>query len=161
MRYQLKLVGDSPELYRGPDSHGFAGTDAAVTFSCSVATYYPRDHAIRAKWDLGNVDALWTCMDETWMKYSPTSGRIVEGIVKILPVLGSITEAKGGVVTDEFYRTGRRWQRVGSDGDCRRKLRVRQRKATLVATPSACSQRPTRPLSLWTRLLIARASSGV
>ena len=50
-------------------------------------------------------------------------------------VLEKTTEAKGGVVPGEFYRTGRRWRRVGSEGDCTRKLRVRQRKATLVATP--------------------------
>ena len=45
---------------------------------------------------------------QTWMKCVPTSGRIVEDIVKILPVPGKITEAKGGVVPGEFYRTGRR-----------------------------------------------------
>ena len=46
-RYQLKLVSDSPELYRGPGSHGFADTDAAVAFSCSLARHElpkgPRD----------------------------------------------------------------------------------------------------------------------
>ena len=57
-RYQLKLVGDSPELCRGPDLHGFADTDEAATPSCSLATYFPRGHAMRAKWNLGSVDAL-------------------------------------------------------------------------------------------------------
>jgi len=38
-RYQWKLVGDSPELYCGLDSHGFADLDAAVTLNCSLATY--------------------------------------------------------------------------------------------------------------------------
>jgi len=28
-----------------------------------------------------------------------------------VPVLDKIIEAKGGVVPDEFYRTGRRWRR--------------------------------------------------
>ena len=134
-RYQLKLVGDSPELCRGLDSHGFADLDAAVTLNCSLATYYPIGHAMRAKWNLGNVDALWTCMAETWMKCAPTSGRFVEDIMKIVPVLDKIIEAKGGVVPDEFYRTGRRYRRVDDKGDCTRKPSVRQRKATLVAKP--------------------------
>ena len=55
----------------------------------------------------------------------------MKGILKILPMLGKITEARGGVVPDEFYRTGRRWRRVDSEGDCTRKPSVRQRKATL------------------------------
>ena len=69
------------------------------------------------------------------MKCAPTSDRTVEDIVKILPVLGKIIDAKGGVVPDEYYRTGRRWRRVDDKGDCTRKPGVRQRKATLVARP--------------------------
>lgn len=61
---------------------------------------------MRAKWNLGNVDALWTCMAETWMKCAPTSGRFVEDILKVLPVLDKVTEARGAVVPGEFYRTG-------------------------------------------------------
>ena len=104
----MKVVGDSLELCRCLDSRGFADTEAAVTLSCSLATYYPRGHAMRAKWNLGNADALWTCVAEIWVKCAPTSGRFVEEIVKILPVRDKITEAKGGVVPDELYRTGRR-----------------------------------------------------
>jgi len=52
-----------------------------------------------------------------------------------VPVLDKIIEAKGGVVPDEFYRTGRRYRRVDDKGDCTRKPSVRQRKATLVAKP--------------------------
>ena len=37
-------------------------------------------------------------MAGTWVKCAPTSGRFVEGIVETVPVLGKITEAKGGVV---------------------------------------------------------------
>ena len=90
---------------------------------------------MRAKWNWGNVDALRACMAETWMKCAPKSDRIVEDIVKIMPMPGRIAEAKGGVVPGEFHRTGRRWRRVDSEGDCTRRPRVRQRKATLVATP--------------------------
>ena len=110
-----KLVGDSPELCRGLVSHGFADLDAAVALNCSLATYYPKGHAMRAKWNLGNAGALWNCMAKTCMMLAPTSGRIAEGIMKIAPVPGKIIEAKGGLVPDEFYRTGRLWRRV-NDG---------------------------------------------
>ena len=59
---EWKLVGDLPKLFLGLDSHGFADFDAAVTLNCSLATYYPKGHAMRAKWNLGYVDALWYCM---------------------------------------------------------------------------------------------------
>ena len=55
--------------------------------------------------------------------------------MKIVPVLDKIIEAKGGVVPDEFYRTGRRYRRFDDKGDCIRKPSLRQRKATLVAKP--------------------------
>ena len=90
---------------------------------------------MRAKWNLGNIGALWNCMAKTCMKCAPTSDRIAEEIMKTEQVLGKIIEAKGGVVPGEFYRTGRRWRRVDDKGDCTRKPGVRQRKGTLAAKP--------------------------
>jgi len=55
--------------------------------------------------------------------------------VKVAPVLGKITKAKGAVVPDEFYRTGWRYRRADDKGGCVRKPGNRQRKATLVAKP--------------------------
>ena len=58
--------------------------------------------------------------------------------MKIVPMLGKIIEAKGRVVPDEYYRTGRRWRCVDDKVDCTRKPGVRQRKAALVqAVPPA------------------------
>jgi len=93
-------VANSLELCRGLDSHGFADLDAAVTLNCSLATYYPKGHAIRAKGDLGNVGALWNCMAKTWMMCAPTSDRIAEDIMKIVPLVGKIIGTKGGLVPD-------------------------------------------------------------
>jgi hypothetical protein len=76
---------------------------------------------MRAEWNFGNVDALWTAMFETWMKFAPTQGRIAEDIANIEPVLEKIIESKGGVVPDEFYRTGRRHRRADGKGGCTRK----------------------------------------
>ena len=47
-------MANSLELCRGLDSHGFADLDAAVTLNCSLATYYPKGHAMRAKWNQGS-----------------------------------------------------------------------------------------------------------
>jgi len=47
-------------------------------------------------------------MAKTWMMCVPTSNRIAEGIMKVVPVLSKIIEAKSGLVPDELYRTGRR-----------------------------------------------------
>jgi hypothetical protein len=97
------------------------------------------------------------------MKCAPTSDRIAEDIMKIVPVLDKIIEAKGGVVPDEYHRTGRRWRRVDDKGDCTLSWKpgVRLGSARPRWSPgltSWSSRRPTRPL--WTRLLLARASRG-
>ena len=156
-RYRWKLVGDSPELCRGLDSHGFADLNAAVTLNCSLATYYPKGHAMREKWNLGNVDALWNCMAETWMKCAPTSDRIAEDIMKIVPVLDKIIEAKGGVCRTSSTA------RAGGGGASTTRLTAHGSPACGSARarwpPSRTTQtsrRPTRPLR--TRLLPARAS---
>jgi hypothetical protein len=77
--------------------------------------------------------------------------------MKIVLLLDKIIEAKGGVVPDEFYRTGRRWRRVDDTAhgspECGS---ARPRWSPSLITRSL--QRPTRPL--WTRLLLARASMG-
>ena len=97
-RYRWKLVGGSPELCRCPGSHGSADFGAVVTLSCSLATYYPLGHAMRAKC---NADALWCCMSRTWVKCAPTSGRIAEDIIRTMPVLEKSSGPRAG-----WCRTG-------------------------------------------------------
>ena len=127
---EWKLVGDLPKLLLGLDSHVFTGLDAAVTLNCSLVTYYPKGQAMRAKWNLGYVDAPWYCMTSTWMKCAPTSDRIAEDIIKIVPMLDKIIEAKGTIVLDENFRTGRRARKMHGEGDRKTKLRKRDRKST-------------------------------
>jgi len=134
-RYRGKLVGDSPELCRGLDAHGFADLDAAVALNCSLASFHPRGHPLREKWSMAKVDTLFAAMNETWLHCAPTGARMLEDVAKIEPVLEVIVAAKGGVVADEFYRTGRRCRRADDKGDCARKPPKRQRKETLVAKP--------------------------
>ena len=71
------LVGDLPKLFLGLDSHGFADFDAAVTLNCSLATYYPKGHAMRAKWNLlrGRAVVLHDLdLDEVRADFGPHRG---------------------------------------------------------------------------------------
>ena len=88
--------------------------------------------------------------------------RIAEYIIKIVPVLDKTIKAKGGVVPDELYRTGRRWRRVDDKGT---RVTAHGSPACGSARPrwspsliTRSSRRPARPL--WTRLQLARASRG-
>ena len=40
-RYEGKIVGDSPEMYRALDSHGFADLEAAIYKYASLTSIYP------------------------------------------------------------------------------------------------------------------------
>jgi hypothetical protein len=54
-------------------------------------------------------------------------------ISALLRVLCIILEADGCVVSDLFFRNGRRHRRADDKGDCKRKPNPKQRKATNVA----------------------------
>ena len=137
-RYRGKLVGDSPELCRGLDSHGFADLDRSMTLNASLAKLMPEDHPAHKTFNMGTPGAVWSCMVKTWM-CSPTSSRIIEDIEHLPEVLDKIIAAEGCVVQDEFLRTGRR-ARAAEDQDSAhqpstRKIRQRQRKETLEMPP--------------------------
>ena len=134
-RYRWKLVGDSPELCRGLDAHGFADLDRAVSLNCSLATVYPQGHPMRERWNMSKPKELFECMKRTFMECAPSGARVVEDVERITDVLRKIIEAKGGVVPDEFFRTGRRGRRSDGTGDLTRKPTMRQRKNTIKAQP--------------------------
>ena len=48
-----RAAGDSPELARGLDSHGFADLDYAVSYCCSLASVYPMGDVRRQFWNQG------------------------------------------------------------------------------------------------------------
>ena len=132
-----KLVGDSPELLRALDSHGFADLDAAVAFQCALASAdtSAAGAALRAKWNMGSVGVLWACMEMTWMEVAPSSERVIEDVDRMLVVLDKIIAAGGCVVPDEFLRTGRRAMRADGTKALGGKARKRQRIETLEARP--------------------------
>jgi hypothetical protein len=114
-------VGDSPELCRVLDSHGFADLDASLALNCSLESLRPFGHPLRESWSIGQVGTLFATMDEVWQHCALTGARMSEGVLKIEEVLRVIIEAEGSVVPEEFYRTGRRCRRVDAKGDCEHK----------------------------------------
>ena len=76
---------------------------------------------MRKKWNMDTVSSLWGCLRETWVNCAPSGDRVLGNVEKMALVLKKIIAAHGGVVPDEFYRTGR----VNNKGDCEHKPRQR------------------------------------
>ena len=131
-RYEAKVVGDSPELCRGLDSHGFADLKRAINLGVALSCRYPIGDP--RKFTLGTPKEVWSTMTRAW-EVEPTSERIVEDIKAFPRVLQKIVNARGCIVKDEFLRTGRREVRSDGKGILRNKPRSRQRKATLTFPP--------------------------
>ena len=131
-RYAKKLVGDSPELCRGLDSHGFADLKRSTLFHSALTSSYAIDDVRRFK--MGTPAEVWSTIERCWT-VEPTSERIVEDIYHLPIVLDKIIEAGGCVVQDEFLRTGRRHRRADDKGDCKIKPRRSSRKETAALPP--------------------------
>jgi len=70
-------------------------------------------------------------MELTWTVVGvPRHARITESISGWERVCGKIIEAKGTIVPDENFRTGRRARKMHGDGERKIKLRKRYRKST-------------------------------
>jgi hypothetical protein len=107
-RYEGKIVGDSAEMCRALDSHGYADLKAAVLAFSSFTSVYAVDDPRRFK--LGIPDEVFRSIERAWT-VAPTSKRIAEDVEDFLAlphVLSKIIENKGRVVPDEVLRHGRR-----------------------------------------------------
>ena len=128
-RYQCKVIGDSPELYRALDSHGFADLDISLahcshcSLSCVYAVNYPR------RFNMGNPAKEWSSMMRCW-QVDPTSERILEDVLALPGVLKKIIAAKGCVVQDQYLRSDLRARRADDKGNCKSKPVSKQRKST-------------------------------
>jgi hypothetical protein len=131
-RYHCKVVGDSPELCRGLDSHGFADLKRQLNWAVALSSIYSRDDPRRFK--LGTPTEVASALRRAW-QMEPTSQRIVEDILAFRRVLLKIVDVHGCVVPDEFLRSGRRYMKVKGEGDCKNKPKKNQRKDTLSLPP--------------------------
>jgi hypothetical protein len=88
-RYEGKIVGDSPDMHRALDSHGYADLKAAVLAYSSFTSVYAVDDPRRFK--LGTPDEVLRSIERAWA-VAPTSKRIVEEILALPRVLSEIIE---------------------------------------------------------------------
>jgi hypothetical protein len=131
-RYANKLVGDSPELCRGLDSHGFADLKRSTMVHLALSSKYAKDDV--RKFKMGTPQEVWSTLQRCWT-LEPTSERIVEDIMKLPDILRKIIECNGCVVQDLNFRTGRRYRRADDSGYCKTKPRSSSRKSTLTLPP--------------------------
>jgi hypothetical protein len=128
--YKGKLPGNSPENARGLDSFGFAGLEYAMCFNCALAWHYPYGDPRRI-FGQGTPKEVWYLMEQTWtIVGAPSNARITEGISGWGRLCDKIIEAKGFIVPDKNFRTGRRARKMHGEGGCKTKLRRRDRKST-------------------------------
>ena len=123
-RYEGKIVGDSPEMCRALDSHGFADLKAGLITYASFTSLYPTDDP--RCFHLGTPPQLLSSIERTW-RVTPTSKRIAEDIELLPEVLNKIIEARGCVVQDEEFRGLRSGRRAKDSGQLAPKVRRHQR----------------------------------
>ena len=131
-RYHHKVVGDSPELCRGLDSHGFADLKLMLDFSVALTSQYALDDPER--FHMGTPQQVASSLSRAW-ETAPTSARICEDIKAFERVLECIVQANGCVVPDLHLRSGRRYFKLKGGRELKRKPRSSQRKATLKLPP--------------------------
>jgi len=74
---------------------------------------------------------VWHLTEQTWAVIgAPSNTRITEDSSGWARVCDKIIEAKGTIVLDENFRTGRRARKMHEEGDRKTKLRKRDRKST-------------------------------
>lgn len=124
-----KLVGDSPEMCRALDSHGFADLERNMTYSQAITSVL--DWSDPRRFHMGTPEQVWQTMSRCWT-VAPTSERIVEDILAFPRVLQKIFDARGCVVPDLFLRSGKRARRADGKGYCKIKIESKQRISTNV-----------------------------
>ena len=128
--YKSKAPGNSPENARGLDSFGFADLEYAMCFNCALSGVYPFGDPRRI-FGQGTAKDLWHLMEQTWAVVgAPSNARITEDISGWERMCNKIIEAKGCIVLDENFRTGRRARKMHGEGMRATKLRKRDRKST-------------------------------
>ena len=131
--YKRKLVGDSPELMRALDAYGFADLRQGILDQVVATVDYKNDDPRKFRKDTQPM--LWSSVCRVWKDVAPSSERIVEDITALPRVLDRIIEAKGTIVPDIFFRTGRRYRSKADDRDLERKPSRRQRIETNLPRP--------------------------
>jgi hypothetical protein len=107
-------------------SYGFADLEYAMCFNCALSSVYPYGDPHRI-FGQGTPTEMWRLMMETWTTVgSSSNARITEEISGWERVYDKIIEAKGTIVLNDDFRTGRRARKIHGKGDRKTKLRKRE-----------------------------------
>jgi hypothetical protein len=128
--YCNKIVGNSPELCRGLDSHEFKDLNDCIQTHTTMTSNYALDDP--AAFRTGTPAQVWSTMSRCW-EIAPCSERIVQDICKFQFVLEKIIEAKGCIVHDKNLRSASKYIKANNKGICKNKPRARQRKNDVVS----------------------------
>lgn len=131
-RYFEKVVGDSPELCRGLDAHGFSDHKLSMGFHTSLTSLYATNNELRFK--TGTPTEMFSTMQRCWT-VEPKSDRIVEDISAFPDILEKVIASRGTVLHGCDLRHGRRYERHDHKGELKAKPRGRQRKDTMIGRP--------------------------
>jgi hypothetical protein len=113
---QEKPPGSSPEDACGLDSYGFADLEYAMCFNCTLSSVCPYGDPSQI-FGQGTPMEVWRLMVDTWTVVgAPSYARDREGISGWERVCDKIIEAKGTIVLDENFRTGRRARKIHREG---------------------------------------------
>ena len=103
-----------------------------MCFNCALSWVYPYGDPRRI-FGQGTPKEVWHLMTETWTVVgAPSNARITEDISGWERVCDKIIEAKGTIVLDENFRTGRR------AGRCTERVTERQSPASATARARTC-----------------------
>ena len=122
--------GNSPENARATDSFGFADLEYSINLNHALACVYPYGDARRI-FGQGTPNEVWHLMNECWIHCAPAPERIKEDILGWKGVAQQIVDAKGAMVPDLDFRSGRRLLRIdnktGPNGSTMRKTKAKKR----------------------------------
>jgi hypothetical protein len=97
-----------------------------MCFNSALSSVYPYSDPRRI-FGQESPTEVWRLMIETWTVVgAPSDARIAEGVSGWERVCDKITEAKGTIVLEENFRTGRRARKMHGEGDRKTKLRKRK-----------------------------------
>ena len=122
--------GNSPENARATDSFSFADLEHSMNFNHALACVYPYGDARRI-FGQGTPNEVWHLMNECCFHCAPAPERIKEDILGWKGVAQQIVDAKGAMVPDLDFRSGRRLLRIdnktGPNGSTMRKTKAKKR----------------------------------
>ena len=122
--------GNSPVNARATESFGFADLEYSMNFNHALACVYPYGDARRI-FGQGTPNEVWHLMNECWIHCAPAPERIKEDILGWKGVAQQIVDAKGAMVPDLDFRSGRRLLRIdnktGPNGSNMRKTKAKKR----------------------------------